>query len=311
MGLIKKPNELVVKTNLSGMIYGQPGMGKTTLALSAPHPLLLDFDGGVHRVNAAHRVDTVQISKWEEVDEVLQSPDIAEYLTIVIDTAGKMLSFMDKYIMQNNPKMKKADGTLSLQGYGVRKNMFINFVNQVTLMGKSVIFVAHEREEKVGDEKQIRPEIGGSSAGDLIKELDLVGYMEAIGKKRTISFNPCEKFYGKNTCNLPERMEIPTIINEQGVPTASNDFMTKIIESYSKYQAKQTELSSEYEDLMEVIKAQIETVVDAETANEVTKSLANMQHIFDSKLQAGQLLNKRCKEIGLKYDKIKKEYAAA
>ncbi|WP_405371628.1 ATP-binding protein [Phocaeicola sp.] len=311
MGLIKKPNELQVKSTLSALIYGQPGMGKTTLALSAPHPLLLDFDGGVHRVNAAHRVDTVQITKWEEVDEVMHDPDIAGYQTIVIDTAGKMLSFMDKYIMQNNPKMKKADGTLSLQGYGVRKNMFINFVNQVSLMGKSVIFVAHEREEKNGDEKQIRPEIGGSSAGDLIKELDLVGYMEAIGKKRTISFNPCEKFYGKNTCNLPERMEIPTIINEQGTPTGSNDFMSKIIESYSNYQAKQTELSSEYEDLMEVIKAQIETVVDAETANDVTKSLANMQHIFDSKLQAGQLLNKRCKELGLKFDKIKKEYAAA
>lgn len=243
MGLIKKPNELQVKSTLSALIYGQPGMGKTTLALSAPHPLLLDFDGGVHRVNAAHRVDTVQITKWEEVDEVMHDPDIAGYQTIVIDTAGKMLSFMDKYIMQNNPKMKKADGTLSLQGYGVRKNMFINFVNQVSLMGKSVIFVAHEREEKNGDEKQIRPEIGGSSAGDLIKELDLVGYMEAIGKKRTISFNPCEKFYGKNTCNLPERMEIPTIINEQGAPTGSNDFMSKIIESYSNYQAKQTELN--------------------------------------------------------------------
>lgn len=162
MGLIKKPNELTVKNALSALIYGQPGMGKTTLALSSPQPLLLDFDGGVHRVNAAHRVDTVQISKWEEVDEVLTSGEIAEYKTIVIDTAGKMLSFMDKYIMKNNPKMKKADGTLSLQGYGVRKNMFINFVNQVTLMGKSVIFVAHEREEKNGEDKQIRPEIGGS-----------------------------------------------------------------------------------------------------------------------------------------------------
>ena len=159
MGLIKKPNELQVKKTLSALIYGQPGMGKTTLALSAPHPLLLDFDGGVHRVNAAHRVDTVQITKWEEVDEVMQSPEIADYATFVIDTAGKMLSFMDKYIMQNNPKMRKADGTLSLQGYGVRKNMFINFVNQVSLMGKSVIFVAHEREEKNGEEKQIRPEI--------------------------------------------------------------------------------------------------------------------------------------------------------
>ncbi len=311
MGLIKKPNELQVKKTLSALIYGQPGMGKTTLALSAPHPLLLDFDGGVHRVNAAHRVDTVQITKWEEVDEVMQSPEIADYATFVIDTAGKMLSFMDKYIMQNNQKMRKADGTLSLQGYGVRKNMFINFVNQVSLMGKSVIFVAHEREEKNGEEKQIRPEIGGSSAGDLIKELDLVGYMEAIGKKRTISFNPCEKFYGKNTCNLPERMEIPIIINDKGDVTGENNFMTNIINTYSKYQEKQTELSSEYEDLLEVIKAQVELVNDVESANSVAKSLAGMQHIFDSKLQAGQLLNKRCKELGLKFDKIKKEYAAA
>lgn len=311
MGLIKKPNELVVKTNLSALIYGQPGMGKTTLALSAPHPLLLDFDGGIHRVNAAHRVDTVQISKWEEVDEVMQSPEIADYATFVIDTAGKMLSFMDKYIMQNNAKMRKADGTLSLQGYGLRKNMFINFVNQVSLMGKSVIFVAHEREEKVGDEKQIRPEIGGSSAGDLIKELDLVGYMEAIGKKRTISFNPCEKFYGKNTCNLPERMEIPTLINDKGELIGKNNFMTNIINTYSKYQAKQTELSSEYEDLMEVIKAQIEMVNDVESANNVSKSLAGMQHIFDSKIQAGIILNKRCKELGLKLNKVSKQYEAA
>lgn len=311
MGLIKKPNELTVKSTLSALIYGQPGMGKTTLALSAPHPLLLDFDGGVHRVNAAHRVDTVQISKWEEVDEVLQSPEAMDYATYVIDTAGKMLSFMDKYIMQNNPKMSKADGTLSLQGYGVRKNMFINFVNQVSLMGKSVIFVAHEREEKNGDEKQIRPEIGGSSAGDLIKELDLVGYMEAIGKKRTISFNPCEKFYGKNTCNLPERMEIPVIINEKGDVIGENNFMTNVINTYSKYQEKQTELSSEYEDLMEVIKAQVELVNDVETANSVAKSLAGMQHIFDSKIQAGMILNKRCKELGLKLNKISKQYEAA
>ena len=66
MGLIKKPNELAVKPTWSALIYGQPGMGKTTLALSAPLPLLLDFDGGVHRVNAAHRVDTVQIAKCIE-----------------------------------------------------------------------------------------------------------------------------------------------------------------------------------------------------------------------------------------------------
>ena len=311
MGLIKKPNELTVKTSLSALIYGQPGMGKTTLALSAPHPLLLDFDGGVHRVNAAHRVDTVQISKWEDVNEVLSSPEAIEYATYVIDTAGKMLSFMDVYIMQNNPKLRKSDGTLSLQGYGVRKNMFIYFVKRITIMGKSVIFVAHEREEKVGDEKQIRPEIGGSSAGDLIKELDLVGYIEAIGKKRTISFNPCEKFYGKNTCNLPERIEIPTIIDANGTPIGTNNFMSKIIDSYSTYQAKQTELSSEYEALMDVIKENIEMVTDVVSANEVAASIAKMQHIFDSKLRAGVMLNEKCKSLGLKFNKLSKQYESA
>lgn len=311
MGLIKKPNELTVKTTLSALIYGQPGMGKTTLALSAPNPVLFDYDGGIHRVNAAHRVPTVQITSWEETNEVLSSEEIKEFDTIVIDTAGKMLSFMDKFIMQTNPKMKKADGTLSLQGYGVRKNMFINFVNQVSLMGKSVIFVAHEREEKNGDDKQIRPEIGGSSAGDLIKELDLVGYMEAIGKDRTISFDPCEKFYGKNTCNLPSRIKIPVIIDSSGQITGKNDFMTNVILTYKEYQAKQTELSSVYDTVVGAIRDTVEQVTDQVSANEARTAILNMTHVFDSKLRGSILLNEKCKKLGLKFNKASNLYEPA
>ena len=312
MGLIKKPNELTVKNALSALIYGQPGMGKTTLALSSPQPLLLDFDGGVHRVNAAHRVDTVQISKWEEVDEVLTSGEIAEYKTIVIDTAGKMLSFMDKYIMKNNPKMKKADGTLSLQGYGVRKNMFINFVNQVTLMGKSVIFVAHEREEKNGEDKQIRPEIGGSSAGDLIKELDLVGYMEAIGKDRTISFDPCEKFYGKNTCNLPSVMEVPTILDKNGNPTAKNDFITaKMINSYLGMLAAKKEAQEKYDKVIEEIKESIEFITDANSANEFASHINEFEHVGSSLMMARSLFAAKVKALGLVFNKETKIYSDA
>lgn len=60
--------------------------------------------------------------------------------------------------------------------------------------------------------------------------------MEAIGKDRTISFDPCEKFYGKNTCNLPARIKIPVIINAEGTITGPNDFMTKIVNTYQTYQ---------------------------------------------------------------------------
>ena len=64
MSLIKKSNELVIPSTVKMMIYGQAGMGKTTVALSAPKPLLLDFDNGVKRVNMAHLdgIDIVQVS---------------------------------------------------------------------------------------------------------------------------------------------------------------------------------------------------------------------------------------------------------
>ena len=65
MSLIKKPNELEINPFIKALIYGQAGTGKTTLALSAPKPLLFDFDGGIHRVNSAHRVDAVQIKKYQ------------------------------------------------------------------------------------------------------------------------------------------------------------------------------------------------------------------------------------------------------
>ena len=85
-------------------------------------------------------------------------------------------------------------------------------------------------------------------------------------------------------------MEIPIIINDKGDVTGENNFMTNIINTYSKYQEKQTELSSEYEDLMEVIKAQVELVNDVESANSVAKSLAGMQHILTASCRLDSFL---------------------
>lgn len=310
MGLIKKPTELMVKSTISALIYGQPGIGKTTLSLSSPNPVLFDYDGGVHRVNAAHRMPTVQITSWDETNQVIASEDIKEYSTIVIDTAGKMLDFMSADIIARS-KNKTPGRKLALNEYGERKAMFIAFLKTVSMMGKNVVFVAHEREEKNGEEKQIRPEIGGSSAGDLIKELDLVGYMEAIGKEKTISFDPCEKFYGKNTCNLPSVIKIPVIIDANGNITGRNTFMTDIISKYTKYQARQTELSSDYESLMDVIKENIELVTDEVSANDALTRIGEFHHIFDSKVQAGTLLNDKCRKLGLKYNKLSKKYERA
>lgn len=307
MSLFKKPSELSVAKTIKVLIYGQPGLGKSTLALSAPSPVLLDFDGGIQRVNGAFQCPTLQVHSWDEVIEAMKE-DLSGYKSIVIDTAGKMLDFMSTYIIKNDSKMAMRDGSLSLKGYGARKVMFINFLSQCSILGKNLIFVAHEREEKDGETRIVRPEIGGSSAGDLIKELDLVGYMQAIGSDRTIQWSPTEKFYAKNTCNLPACQKIPVIIDGKGNVTGQNVFLSWIFSEYDAYLNKQAEIGVKYEELIENIKENIEMVTDIDSANALCESISNVGHIWDSKIRAGIMLNNRCKDLGLKFNKTSKKY---
>ena len=53
---IKKPAELDFSNKkFMCIISGQPGLGKTTLALSAPKPFLFDTDNGIARVRPEQR----------------------------------------------------------------------------------------------------------------------------------------------------------------------------------------------------------------------------------------------------------------
>jgi len=305
MSLIKKPHELKTQVFPSVLIYGQPGTGKTTLSLSAPSPLMFDFDNGIHRVNTRHQGDTVQIDSWQNMIDVLNNEDLSSYKTIIIDTAGKMLDYMGAWIIKNNPKMGKANGALALQGYGERKAEFRNFLKKIRIMGKSIVFVAHDMEEKDGDQKIIRPEIGGSSGSDLVKELDLVGYIEMIGKERVISFDPCEKYYGKNTCGLEAKIKLLDVVNGG----QSNDFLTRAFVDYQNNLEKRKQLGIQYLELMEVIEGKVESIESPEDADEVGVWAKNFtEHIWDSKLQLMARFSNKVKELGFTLNKSTRLY---
>lgn len=305
MSKIRKPHELNVVTTLKALIYGQPGLGKTTFALSAPDPVLLDFDGGVHRVSPTHQKDTLQIESWQDCLDELNAGTLNPYKTIIIDTAGKMLDYLGTYLIQKNPKLGKSNGALSLQGYGERKMEFSNFIKRISTMGKHIIFIGHEKEEKDGEVNYKRPEVGGSSGNDLYKELDLIGYMEAIGRKRTISFLPQEKYYAKNACGLNETIELPEL--KEGV---ANDFFDKnIVQLYQTNLAERKEKVVEYNEVIGVIDAKIESIVSAETANEVVEWAKTFNgHIWGSKAVASQKLGDKAKELGLVFSRTSKKY---
>ena len=65
--MIKKPFELkTVQKKYRMLIAGFPGIGKTTIALSAPKPLLIDVDKGIDRVRVNERKDFTQPLNYEE-----------------------------------------------------------------------------------------------------------------------------------------------------------------------------------------------------------------------------------------------------
>lgn len=307
MSIIKKPSELEAKQTITMLVYGQPGVGKSTLGCSAPNAVLFDYDGGVQRINGAHKTLTVQIRSWEDTSEALDeiAREHPEVQTIVIDTVGKMLDYMSDYIVRNNERMKKSDGSLSLQGYGLRKQMFIDFLRKTAICGKNVIFVAHEKEEKRGEDTVKRPDIGGSSANDLVKELDLVGYMQMVGKERTIAFNPTEWYYAKNTCNLPPVAKLPLVVNENGIAVGDNNFVKRVLATYKSNQKKTQDMTKKYDELIESIHTAAKVAGDAEALNAILEALKDEKNqVYNSRMAGEKIVAVRAKELEVKYNQL-------
>lgn len=281
MSKIKKPNELPIKTTVIGGIYGQPGIGKTTVALSMPKALLLDTDNGLYRVQAEHRVDSVPVESYQDILDVLKE-DLSDYQTIVIDTLGKLVDFMAEKVMKDNPNLVQRDGTMSIKGWGLIKNLFKAFIDDVTKLNKNLIFVSHEKESTENDVRIIRPDVSGSAGKDIIKELDFLGYMEMIGKKRSISFSPSSKFYAKNSLGIKDNVDVTTLLTGD-----SNTFLNDLILKPTIERRK-----NEFEEIKkykEVI-AKAKEIIASGLNDETLKSLRELPKVGDSHLRIKALI---------------------
>lgn len=309
MGLIKKRMELTFQPKIKMLIYGQAGTGKSTLALSAPKPLIIDCDGGIHRVNYNHIGDAgiVQVKSYQDVLDVLNE-DLSAYESIIIDTGGKLLDYMAEYIIAKTPKMGKANGSLTLQGYGERKCEFTAFCRKISMLGKHLIFVAHRQTQQEGDNYRYVPLFGGSNYDALVTELDAVGYLEANGKDRVITFDPTDRNDGKNTCNLPSAIKLPIVVDEQGNALTNNFISKYVIDAYIARLAKAKEDAEAYNRLIAQIEAIVNNCNDAKDLNGCLLQMKDFQHVGSSKEKAKYLISARAKAINATFDKAAGHY---
>lgn len=189
---------------LNLVIYGPPGVGKSSLAFTGDTPLLLDFDQGAHR--AANRKDIVRVTQWQDVAD-LSADDLAPYKTIVVDTAGRALDSLTADIIRRNPKAGRG-GALTLQGYGTLKAEFVAWTKSVNAIGKDVVLIAHMDEQRNGDDIIERLDVQGGSKGEIYKAADAMGRIAIREGKRWLLFSPTDAAFGKNPGQL-EPMAIP------------------------------------------------------------------------------------------------------
>lgn len=302
--MIKKRNELDFSNKKYAMIIaGVPGIGKTTLGLSSPRPLLIDLDNGIDRVQAKYRKDILVASSYQELLNDLTSEDLSSYETLVIDTGGKLLEMIKPYIISKDPKNAKTDGSLSLQGYGSLKKEFNNFNNKIKSLNKNIIYVFHASEVSLeNDLTGLRIRMEGKSRDEVWDDIDIGGFIEIKGKKRTISFNNCERFYAKGTQGVSGVYELPDL------ETSPNDFVSKLFDMMHDSEKKEEQETEQYTTIIENGKTIINNCKTLQDLNNAIIELSKLPKVNTTSIELFNSLNNKAKEMGYKYDKDRKTF---
>lgn len=284
---IVKADDIIVQDNLIITIYGDPGMGKTSLGFSASKPLLLDFDNGAQR--AIGRKDAVIIKNWNEIKDI-SAEALIDYNTIVIDTVGRLLESLSLFLIAGNPKFKGYSGELSLQGYGALNVAFKTFLLKIKSFGKDIILISHSKEEKDNEKLLVRLDAMGSSKQEVLKCSDLMGFICAKGTVRTLNFNPTEFTLGKNCAEFPE-LSIPDYSSNQF-------FMSEIIQKAKDHMNKKSEGQIKKEKEFNIKLEKINKAVTVHDFNVLVNSedAAALKHALHSRaVGLGLIFNKELK----------------
>ena len=306
--MIKKPAEMMNETSkFRVLIAGYPGIGKTTLGLSAPKPLLIDVDFGINRTMASVRKDYIQPESYEELLNDLKG-DLSDYETIVIDTGGKLLELIKAYVIKNDIKNAKKDGTLSLQGYGAVGREFTRFMNYIYFeLRKHCVIIFHAVEEKQEEETKLRILVEGSTKNTVWQNVELGGFIEMRGDKKVIGFNNCERYFAKSSFGIKGNYTIPELNGTQ-----QNDFLTRLFEQANKNIQEESKIfEEERKKYQEVINKYIPIVesMTVENANEVMDLIKNIDnHILTSEKEIKDHFAKKIKELNLVWNKDKQQY---
>lgn len=304
MPTIRKADEAMLVKFLIVLIYGDASSGKTTLSGTSKRALIFDGDRGAYR--ALHRPDTLEVQSWQDIlDVVADDVIMSGYDTIVLDTVGTVLDFLAERIAKLPGKNSNGAGGLSPQGWGLLKNEFQAFVNNLRAKGKNIVFVAHAKEEKDGENRYYRPDIQGGSKDMVYRICDSIGYAyRTSANTRIVDFSCVERAMVKDTANIG-KLTIPDLTEKQ-------PFFEEVMERMLDGINNKTEAQQQAVSTINNFRKTAETLTEAEQFNEQIAVITALKETNKAvAMQCYKILEERAAQHGLEFDKEAKKYFAA
>lgn len=201
-----------ISRNLKGkfvMLYGLPGVGKTTLASQFPKALIAGFEMGT---NALDNVFVQPIKSWQDwktvVGQLTRKEQLKEkFECVAIDTADSAWDLCVSWVCAQNGVEQLGDIPWG-RGYDIAKKEYQGTFRDLTFAGYGLVFISHSTEKTLKNEKgeeyqQIAPALPTRPYDIVNKMVDIIGYIREIAtedgeRKRYIFFRGDDRFFAKS-----------------------------------------------------------------------------------------------------------------
>ena len=199
-----------------GILYGAPGIGKTTFASKAEHHIIIDCENGAGAVACTR---TPYLQNWSEIETWLKmvESDKHEIKVVAIDSLDWLLRRIEEHV--SGCAKDKLDQTLNKShgGYGNGKQVLKNHIYRVLLpyldrivnRGIAVIMLAHAKRTDITDIDGVTVEKTTADISDdflstFVEWSDFVCLARIdIDGKRTITTSETNRALAKNRYGMP------------------------------------------------------------------------------------------------------------
>ncbi len=178
------------------VIYGEPKVGKTTIASQFPKALLLAFEKGY---NALSGVMAQNVTKWSEFKKVLKQLENKavqeKFETIIVDTADLAYASCEKFIIQREGVDKIGDIPYGA-GYKMVRDEFDTSLRSIPMMNYGLVMISHAQIATVTMEdgteySKTMPTLAKQPRGVVLSMADIIGYAKSVereGESKTVLF---------------------------------------------------------------------------------------------------------------------------